>query len=88
LGKLAFLVDLSDTVNFNDLRLIGPSGNGDYITSAIPFFFLLIFLEMFLLRFAQLPSAGAQYDFADLWSSLAAGTGQRMWVVCIYKLLL
>ena len=51
---------------------IGPDNIPPYIVAAIPFFFLLIGIE---LAFGQKAlSVGGKYDFVDSYSSVVAGT--------------
>lgn len=48
----------------------------DYLFGAIPFFFLMMFVEYIVLKWSKMPSSGAQFTAVDTWSSIAMGVTQ------------
>jgi sterol desaturase/sphingolipid hydroxylase (fatty acid hydroxylase superfamily) len=53
-------------------------GMQDYIVAAIPFFFVLMAWEAWLMYISSFKPVAAQYGAVDTWSSLAAGTAQTL----------
>lgn len=68
------------------LLCIGPcffqddSGTVDYVVAAVPFYFLLLFLELGLMTFMSSLNItkAAKYDLADSWGSITAGMIQQL----------
>lgn len=61
------------------------TGEIGYVLASVPFFFLLMALEVLIQHLSGLPSPAAKYSLADSWSSIAAGMVQRLFKAVIYK---
>lgn len=66
------------------IEVVNGGGTPDYILAAIPFFLLLMLVELLLTLASRLQCAGGRYAADDAWSSLAAGVTQQM-VVALVK---
>eukprot|EP00048_Salpingoeca_helianthica_P016959 m.235039 g.235039 ORF g.235039 m.235039 type:complete len:474 (-) comp19868_c0_seq1:45-1466(-) len=92
-NRIASAVMFASTIGAGvAVTIVGPryfvdskTGDVDYISAAVPFFILLIFIELALLVATRFPSVGGQHVFADSWSSLASGTVQRMCIMMFSK---
>jgi hypothetical protein len=64
--------------------VVKSGGQLDYILGAIPFFLLLMLVELVLTVCSNLQCVGGRYVIDDAWSSLTAGITQQM-VVALVK---
>jgi len=60
------------------VEVMEAGGKTLYILAAIPFFLLMILMEMVISVVSNLQCVGGRYSFDDAWSSLAAGITQQM----------
>jgi len=55
------------------MEAVKNGGTPDYILGAIPFFLILMLVELILTVLSKLECEGGRYSIDDAWSSLAAG---------------
>lgn len=65
------------------MQVVEGGGTPDYILAAIPFFLILMLVELILTLVSKLECAGGHYVVDDAWSSLAAGITQQMIVALV-----